>query len=68
MKMLKDRIEECKNWRKEVSPYAMELLPYFTKIGQRCELDFNGDFVYKVHEYANNHTIHLQLKRCTYST
>ncbi|KAK6773201.1 hypothetical protein RDI58_028439 [Solanum bulbocastanum] len=55
MKLLKDREEECRNWRDEISPYAKNLLTDYREIAQGCEINFNGDFGYEVHE-----EVHMQ--------
>ncbi|KAG5622026.1 hypothetical protein H5410_007244 [Solanum commersonii] len=65
MKLLKDREEECRNWRDEINPYAKDLLTDYREIPQGYEIHFNGDFGYEVHEGKDKHTINLQLKRCT---
>ncbi|XP_049414752.1 uncharacterized protein LOC125877524 [Solanum stenotomum] len=65
MKLLKDREEECRNWRDQISPYAKDLLTDYREIAQGCEIHFNGDFGYEVHEGEDKHTVNLQLKRCT---
>ncbi|KAK6797563.1 hypothetical protein RDI58_005265 [Solanum bulbocastanum] len=50
MKLLKDREKECRNWRDEISPYAKNLLTDYREIAQGCEIHFNGDYGYEVHE------------------
>ncbi|XP_019225445.1 PREDICTED: uncharacterized protein LOC109207023 [Nicotiana attenuata] len=68
MKMLKDREDECRTWRDEFTPYVMELLGDFREIAQGCEVDFNSNFGYKVHEGPEKHTVNFQLKKCTCRT
>ncbi|KAK6773198.1 hypothetical protein RDI58_028436 [Solanum bulbocastanum] len=59
MKLLKDREEECRNWRDEISPYAKNLLTDYREIAQGCEINFNGDFGYEVHEGEDKHTVNI---------
>nr|XP_018629791.2 uncharacterized protein LOC108946915 [Nicotiana tomentosiformis] len=65
MNLLKNHEEECRNWKEEISPYAMELYHDYRVIALECKVVFNGDYGYEVVEGKDKHTVNLELKKCT---
>ncbi|XP_019242557.1 PREDICTED: uncharacterized protein LOC109222689, partial [Nicotiana attenuata] len=65
MNLLKNREEECRNWKEEISTYAIELYNDYRVIAIECKVVFNGDYGYEVVEGKDKHTVNLELKKCT---
>ncbi|XP_009759261.1 uncharacterized protein LOC107830763 [Nicotiana tabacum] len=65
MNLLNNREEECRNWKEEISPYAIELYNDYRVIAIECKVVFNGDYGYEVVEGKDKYIVNLELKKCT---
>ncbi|PHU07496.1 hypothetical protein BC332_23985 [Capsicum chinense] len=68
MVRLEELENEGRNWKKNFSPYAMELYNDYYMIAHCCEVKSNGDQWYEVVEGEDTHVVHIGRKKCTCRT
>ncbi|KAG5600465.1 hypothetical protein H5410_031835 [Solanum commersonii] len=58
--------EFSKKWITDVSPMAMDTLRKNAEIANNCEVKFNGDFGFAIHDPPYKHVVDLKKKKETY--